>query len=95
MAYPGETIRLSALGVTDLNLNPITSPTAEQLVIVDNNGNIVSTQTSLVNDGSGNFHYDFTLPSTAPYGTWKFRFTITNGSYVKVMESTFTVFQLS
>ena len=94
--FPGKTIRLKALGVVDLSGTPITSPSSITLVIVDNYGVQQLSTTGITNDGAGNYHYDYTIPNLALNGTvtWKYRYTITNGSYVDVAESSFTIFPL-
>lgn len=93
--YAGDQIRLKALNVVDLNGSAITAPTATQLVVKDQDGNqLLSTTSGIVNDGGGNFHYDYTIPATpAPMApeTWTYEFTVTNGTYQKSEKSTFTV----
>ena len=95
--YPGKTVRLKALNVLDLAGAPITNPTSITLVVVDNYGVQQLSTTSITNDGAGNFHYDYTISSLLTLNNpvvWKYRYTITNGSYVDIEESSVTIFPL-
>ena len=91
MIYQGETIRLLAQNIKDLNGIAITSPSSIVILVTKPDSTQASISSGWVNDGSGNYHYDYQILSTDPAGKWAHMWTITNGNYVSIEESTFTV----
>ncbi|MHB1910211.1 MAG: hypothetical protein ACYCQJ_15240 [Nitrososphaerales archaeon] len=89
--FQGETIRLEALVVTDLNGNLVTAPTSITITLYKPNATTTVITTGITNDGNGNYHYDYTFASTDPIGGWKQNWTFVSGGDTFIFESTFNV----
>ena len=86
----GETIRLVALGVSDINGNPVTSETI--IVSIQNpNGSLEEFSTGIIMDEPGKFHYDYTVPADGPAGIYKQRWKITVAGRIAEAIDTFNV----
>lgn len=83
-------MRLLAQNVKDLSGNLITSPSSVTIVITKPDST-TATITTPVNDGSGNYHYDYQILSTDPVGKWSHQWTFVAGTLTSIEESTFTV----
>lgn len=86
----GETIRLVASGVTDINGNPVTG----ELFVIgvqDPKGTLVETSTGIIQDEPGKFHYDYTVPADGPAGIYKQRWKITVAGRIAEAIDTFNV----
>ncbi len=90
MIYQGETVRLLAQNVKDLSGNAITAPTSVSILVTKPDGT-TETITTASNDGLGNYHYDLTIGTSDPVGTWSHLWTITDGTNIGIEESTFNV----
>ena len=93
--YLGETIRFYITGVTDLNGNPINTPSQVQVDLIratdSSHAAGFPTTSGYVADGNGQFHYDYLLTTTDIIGTWSVLFKITNGTYVNESGCSFSV----
>ena len=92
MIFQGESVRLKALNVLDITEAPITSPSSVTILIKKPDGTSTSITSGWVNDGGGNFHYDLQIGASDPIGLWKHRWTIVNGAYTSIEESSFNVY---
>jgi hypothetical protein len=96
--HPGDTLRLRygyIAPVKDVLGNIISNPTSCQVQVIDANGTVQQTLTNAVNDGNGQYHYDYTIPAnyivTGKSEVWKFIFQIVNGGFTKNDKGTFVV----
>lgn len=78
LPYIGDSVRFKALSVTDVSGSLITSPSAATLTLVRPDGTTAASGVSLVNDGSGNYHYDYAVDQA---GVWQARFSFTASSF--------------
>jgi hypothetical protein len=69
---------------------PLLAPSKAQVVIKKPNGRS-AVSTTLVNKGGGIFTYQYTLPATAPLGTWKVQVNFAKGSQTGKASKSFAV----
>ena len=83
----GETIRLLAIDVTDINGNLI-SNASFSIGIQKPDGSLTEVTTGIVRDEPGKFHYDYTVPEDGPAGIYKQRWKITvAGRHVEAIDT--------
>lgn len=90
-AYPGETIRISAVNLTKLGL-PVTEDADVDITITDRLGVVVASGTAINDVGENDWYYDFTAPATT--GQYDVKFIVDVLGTVRKRKTTLTVRQL-
>lgn len=96
--YLGESIRIIVSQVTDLTGAAVTTPTSVTLDLRRYDGSHAvgfPTTSGIVNDGGGQWHYDYNISATDIFGQWSALWTIVNGTYTNESAVNFSVNQFN
>jgi hypothetical protein len=70
----------------------LASPATSMKVTITNPLNVAAvTAQAMTEDSTGLYHYDYTPAATVSLGTYKVRYTATDGARVTIQDDTFTM----